>query len=158
MWDDSGSRRVFLALRGCMESSRLSPAVVRRNLISSHRSRQNAFNCSVMTFHFLNPLFFANTYRSSNAARLFLNKTLPPSAGWKWRVWGETKNRGLLKKKTSGICLKLSQAYHALLCQMIGRLLCFYKHGGWGHGARRERGIFANWIMWGQRINGMNGI
>lgn len=132
-----GCRGVFLALRSWMESSRHSPAVVGRNSISSHRSRQNAFNCSVMAFHFLNPLFRQHIPLLECCSAIF-NKTLPPSAGWKRRVWGEMKNRGLLKKKTSGIYLKLSRACHSLHCQMIGRLLCFYKHGEWGHGARRH--------------------
>lgn len=136
-WGDSSSQGVFLALRSWMESSRHGPAVVGRNSISSHRSRQNAFNCSVMAFNFFNPLF-ANTYRWFECCSVIFNKTLPPSEGWKWGLWRETKNRGLFRKKTSGIYLKLSWACHSLHGQMIGRLLCFYKHGGWGHGAKRH--------------------
>lgn len=135
--DDSSSRGVFLALRSWVESSRRGPAAAGRNSISSHRSRQNAFNCSVMAFHFLSPLF-ANTYRCSKTAQLFLTRPCPhlraENEGYEER-W---ETGGLLKKKTSGIYLKLSLACHSLCCQMIGRLLCFYKHGGWGHGAKRH--------------------
>lgn len=138
LWDDSCSHGVFLALRNWMESSRHGPAVVGRNSISSHRSTQNAFNCSVMAFHFFLRPLFANTYRCSNAVRLFLTRPCPHPHAGNEGYEERRKPGGLLKKKTSGIYLKLSWACHSLHCQMIGRLLCFYKHGRWGHGAKRH--------------------
>lgn len=124
-WDDSSSRGVFLALRGWMESSRNGPAVVGRNSISSHKSRQNAFNCSVMAVHFLNPLF-ANTYRCSNAARLFLTRPCPHLQAENEAYEERQKTGGCSKRKHRGYIFKFSQACHSLHCQMIGRLLCFY--------------------------------
>ncbi len=149
-----GCRGVFLALKSWMESSRHSPAVVGRNSISSHRSRQNAFNCSVMAFHFLNPLF-ANTCRCSNASRLFLTRPCPHL---------QAENEGYEKRRKTGGCLKRKHQGYIFNClgQATGSAAkwlgdrCVFTN--MADEVMVQGGIFANWIMWGQCINGMNGI
>lgn len=104
LWDDSSRHDVFLALRSWDAAPRYGPAVVGRNSISSHRSRQNAFNCSVMAFHFLKALF-ANTYRCSNTARLFLTRPCPHVQAENEGYEERRKQGGRLKRKHQGYIL-----------------------------------------------------
>lgn len=48
---------------------------------------------------------------------------------------------------------------HVKICNGAWLGGCFFKRGRWGHSARwGKKAIFANWIIWGQYIRGMNGI
>lgn len=101
IWDNSSRLSIFLALD---ESSRHGAAVLACNLISSHGSTQNTFNCNGMAFHFLNVLY-KNTYRSPNAAWLFLTRPYPHLQTEIEEYEERRKTGGYLKRKHQGYVL-----------------------------------------------------
>lgn len=127
----------FLALSITVGPSNHGTAVVLCNSISIHGSRQYAFNCSVMAF-------FLHTHA------LFL--TTPPLQNESYEEWQKTG--GCSKTKHQGYILNCLGHAALSTAKLLGDCCVFTNMAG----EVMQRIMLANWIMWGQCINGMNGI
>lgn len=99
LWDNSSNISIFLSLRSWMNLLDMAQqcwhVTYKQPQVKTKRNGCLFFFLCPLKEHI--PLF--------ECCMAIFNKTLPPPADWNWRVWGETKNRGLLKRKHQGYVL-----------------------------------------------------